>query len=572
MFTKNMTDYEQTIENILKFRKTLKDKHLWKISDRVKYFDSLTKTKDEKFLSLICNIQNILKFNQKQTLNVLIKDIKVRTCKVCDKRYFPTSKNTNTCSKNCTLELRKRTNLAKYGSEYVGQVEQFKNKIKHTNLEIYGVEHPAQNQEVQNKTVQTNIERYGCKSTFQNKSVQQKYKETCLKRYGVENTMQYTDFKSAWKEKFKEKYNVENPSQVAEIQAKKKEVLFQDFLNELRNISYIKHFHDINSDYLKTFVTNECNQVYFDLIKCCDYYNLNARTVNKLKNYFNISIPNLFTRSEEERKLFNWIPCNNKISNDRKIIYPLELDMVLPDCKLAIEYDGVYWHSDEYKPKNYHLNKTIACNNKGIQLFHIFESDDIDIWKSMINNKLKLNTKVYARKCLVKEIDYALAKSFCAQNHLQGSCPSKINLGLFYNNELLEVMTFGKPRYTQKYQYELLRLCTKKYYSVIGGASKLFKYFKQTYNPNSIISYANRRFSNGSIYETLEFKFKHASDPNYWYVKDGELLSRVKCQKHKLRQWLPKFNENMSESENMLNNGYTRIFDCGNLVYEYSRE
>lgn len=246
-----MTDYEQTIEDILKFRKTLKELHLWKISDRVNYFDSLTKTKDKNFLSLVCNIQNILKFNQKQTLNVLIKDIKICTCKVCVKRYFPTSKNAKTCSKECSLELRKRTNLERYGSECVGQVEQFKDKIKQTNIEIYGFEQPAQNQEVQNKTVQTNLERYGCKSTFQNKNVRQKYKETCLKRYGVENTMQCEDFKSAWKEKFKEKYNVENPSQVAEIQAKKKEVLFQDFLNELRNTSYIKHFNEINSDYLK---------------------------------------------------------------------------------------------------------------------------------------------------------------------------------------------------------------------------------------------------------------------------------------------------------------------------------
>ncbi len=567
-----MSDYEQTIDAILKFRKTLKAKHLWKIKDREKYTNDLKETNDKKFLSLMYNIQNILKFNQKQSLTVLIKNVKIKHCVICNKRYFPTSKNTKTCSNECSLELRKQTNLSKYGSEYVGQVKQFKDQIKQTNILKYGVEHPAQNQEVQNKIIQTNLEKYGCKSTFQNKNVQQKYKETCLEKYGVENTMQCEEVKSAWKEKFKEKYNVENPSQVAEIQAKKRDAWRKAFLSELYNTSGIKHTNDINYDCLKTFIISDCNQLYFDLMKCCDYYNLNARTINKLKRYFNVIVPNLYKRSEEERKLFNWIPCDNKLSNNRKIIYPLELDMVLPDYNLAIEYDGVYWHSDEYKDKNYHLNKTLECQKHGYQLFHIFDTDDIDIWKSMINNKLKLNTKVHARKCLVKEISYNDAKSFCAQNHLQGSCPSKINLGLFYKEELLEVMTFGKPRYNKHYEYELLRLCTKKYYSVIGGASKLWKYFLTKYSPKSVLSYANRRFSNGSIYETLGFKFKHTTKPNYWYIKDNELLSRVKCQKHKLKEWLPKFDENLSECENMLNNDYARIFDCGNLVYEYSRE
>ena len=559
-------DYDALITSILNFRQTLKDKHLWKVQERLKYLNSLKEQNDDDFLSLVYNIQNTLKINLDKTITLLTQNVKIKNCCICGKRYFLLTKHAKTCSKECSKTLRKQTNFEKYGSEYVGQVQEFKDKIKETNLERYGVEHPAQNQDVMKKTIETNLERYGCKSTFQNKEVQEKYKQTCLERYGVKNTMQDTNVKTAWKERFKEKYNVENPSQVFEIQAKKHEKLKTDFLKGL-NDKNISNFDDLNVDFLRKFVKIIDNQEYFDLLECAEYFKIDTRTVYKVKNYFGFNIPNYFTRSDDERELFNWIPCNNKVSNDRKLINPLELDIVLPDYNLAIEYDGVYWHSDEYKDQNYHLNKTLECNNKGIQLFHIFDTDDIDIWKSMISNKLKLNTKVYARKCIVKEITNFVAKSFCAQNHLQGACNAKINLGLFYNDELLEVMTFGKPRYNKHYEFELLRLCTKKYYSVIGGASKLWKCFCQKYSPKSVISYANRRFSNGNIYETLGFKKLTESKPNYWYVKGGELFSRLKFQKHKLKDILENYDENLSEYENMQLNNYHRIFDCGNLVY-----
>ena len=137
----------------------------------------------------------------------------------------------------------------------------------------------------------------------------------------------------------------------------------------------------------------------------------------------------------------------------------------------------------------------------------------------MISNKLKLNTKIPARKCQIKELKYKEVRNFLDENHLQGACTSKINLGLFYNDELVEVMTFSKPRFNRNYDFELLRLCTKKYISVIGGASKLFKYFTSK-NPGSIISYANRRFSNGNIYRQLGFKELKASNPNHPIVED----------------------------------------------------
>ena len=306
-----------------------------------------------------------------------------------------------------------------------------------------------------------------------------------------------------------------------------------------------------------------------------EFYNCSFDNAIKFKKRFGISEPskietsNLKGYSETEKELVGFIKSlTNKqvIENDRNLLNPLELDIVLPDFKLAIEYDGIYWHSNIFKERGYHLDKTKKCLEKGYTLFTIFETDDLDIWKSMISNKLGLNAKIYARKCLIKELEYKEIKDFLIENHLQGVCPSKINLGLFYNDELVQVMTFGKSRFNKKYDYELLRLCSKKFYSVIGGASKLFKYFTQKYK-GSIISYANRRFSNGNIYKQLGLEFINETAPNYFYLVNHKLETRIKFQKHKLKNILSNFDEKLTEQENMSNNGFKWIYDCGNFTF-----
>ena len=520
----------------------------------------------------------------------------IKTCPICGQYFY--NRHAVTCSKECRAEqirnTLKQTNLEKYGVEWYTATKDFKDKVKNTVMQRYGVTCVSKLSSVKEKYKETCKKKYGVEYYYQTKEFKEKAKKTCVARYGVEHSTQSLNAKKKVKETVLKKYGVHAITQSEVFKEKAKQTCIKKYgadnyaktkqfkktlkknnketlLKDLKNINVL-HLEDLNENFLNTFVFEVDNTKYFDLNKCEDYFGITYPIIKRIKCAFDIELPNYYERETKDRSnaeidLFNWIPCSNKISNNRKIIYPLELDMVLPDYKLAIEYDGVYWHSDEYKDQNYHLNKTLECNNKGIQLFHIFDTDDIDIWKSMISNKLKLNTKVYARKCLVKEITNSDAKSFCAQNHLQGACNAKINLGLFYNDELLEVMTFGKPRYNKHYEYELLRLCTKKYYSVIGGASKLWKCFCQKYSPKSVISYANRRFSNGNIYETLGFKFLNETKPNYWYVKGGELFSRLKFQKHKLKDILENYDENLSEYENMQLNNYHRIFDCGNLVY-----
>lgn len=213
------------------------------------------------------------------------------------------------------------------------------------------------------------------------------------------------------------------------------------------------------------------------------------------------------------------------------------------------------------------LDKIKELNEKKLKYLFVYSTeirDKLNIIRSMINNKLGKNkTKIFARKCKIKEISTEQSKLFLINNHLQGYSGSLYKLGLFYNEELVCLVTIGSPRYNKKYKWEIIRFATKCDYTVTGGFSKLITYFKNTYK-GSIITYADKRYSSGNTYSLNGFKYLQDSRPNYFYTKDFNILeSRTNYQKHKLSKLLPIFDENNSETENMQNNGYSRIFDAG---------
>jgi len=281
------------------------------------------------------------------------------------------------------------------------------------------------------------------------------------------------------------------------------------------------------------------------------------------------------SKSEVEINCFiNSLNLKTETSN-RTILNGQELDIFIPSHNLAIEFDGLYFHSEKFRDKNYHLNKTIECENKNIKLIHIFEDEWIfkkDIVKSRLKNILGLTTsKIYGRQTIIKEIDNKLAKQFLNNNHLQGYTNSLIKLGLFYNNELVSVMLFNKPRKGIGGSfdgYELSRFANKMNYNVIGGASKLLKYFINIYKPKEIRSYADRRWSDGSLYETLGFELTHINRPNYWYIINKQIREhRFNFRKEKLqKQGFDTINK--TEHEIMLKRGIYRIYDCGTLSYK----
>lgn len=306
-----------------------------------------------------------------------------------------------------------------------------------------------------------------------------------------------------------------------------------------------------------------------------------------LKYQGHLRCPKCFPiRSKQQYLIYDFVSDHtNAEMNNRQLLKPKELD-ILTD-KFAVEYDGQTFHSfginshpplNNFKQEdsNCHLEKTELCEAEGVQLFRIFSSewiDKSDIWKSILMSKMNATNRIFARKCEVKGVNNSVARSFVEKNHLQGHVNASINIGLFYNDELVSLMTFGKVRRSKwkgDKNYELYRFCTKLNMTVVGGGSKLIKYFERKYQPNLLMSYANRRWSQGNVYEKLGFEFKYNTKPNYFYFKGGDdakLLSREQFQKHKLSDKLNVFDPNLTETENMYNNGYRKIYDCGNKVF-----
>ena len=256
--------------------------------------------------------------------------------------------------------------------------------------------------------------------------------------------------------------------------------------------------------------------------------------------------------------------------SNRTILDGKEIDIFIRKYNIGIECDGIRWHSEEYRDKNYHLSKTNECLNKGIRLIHIFEDEwkyKSDIWKSMLRNMFGLNeVKIYARKCEIRNVSSSDARKFLNENHIQGFSNGKYAYGLYYNDELVSIMTFGERRINmggKKIEgfYELVRFCNKLNTNVIGGASKLFKRFINDFNPNEIISYSDKRWSTGQLYDILGFKHDHDSRPNYFYVVGDKRENRFKYRKDRLLK--DGFDSDKTEHEIMANRGIYRIYDCG---------
>lgn len=288
--------------------------------------------------------------------------------------------------------------------------------------------------------------------------------------------------------------------------------------------------------------------------KCATAYNTNE---NEVKDYI---------------KHLNF----NIIENDRQILRSgpkafYEIDCYIPDKKLAIEFNGLFWHSESKKGNNYHLKKTEMCEEKGIQLIHIFEDEWI-FKKKLVKSNLRrilgvTPFKIKAEKCYVKEISSSKAAKFVNKYHLLGSYNASIRLGLFYKSRLVAVMTFSKPRFNKKYDWELLRFCTLANFNIVGGAQKLFDYFAQKYH-GKLVAYSDRRWNDAATYRKLGFNELGSSKPNFWYFLGKRRYSRSIFNKNNIIGKLKNYDSNKSVPKNLIDNGYHKIYDCGNYIFE----
>jgi transposase-like protein len=280
--------------------------------------------------------------------------------------------------------------------------------------------------------------------------------------------------------------------------------------------------------------------------------------------------------SGEEQELIDFIGEIYKdeiLTSNRSVLNGRELDIYLPKHNLAIEYNGLYSHS--YKPweereslikgPNYHLSKTVDCEKLGIQLIHIF-SDEWNyrqaIVKSILKSKLGINERIYARKCSIVEVDIDSKNKFLNDNHIQGEDKSSIKLGLEYERVLVCLMTFNKSRFNKKYEWELVRFCNTSGINVVGGFSRLLSYFRTNFG-GSIISYADRRYSDGGVYFKNGFELIRVNKPGYYYVDKNYLIrhNRMKFQKKLIGAY------DCTEYEKAREMGFNKIFDCGSLSF-----
>lgn len=465
------------------------------------------------------------------------------------------------CSKKCSLEHNKVENNL---------------KRKNTNIEKYGCENPLSNKEVREKISKTTIEKYGMKVSPKSLA---KIKERA------------SNFITIGRETIKEKYGVDNAILIDGIITKRSKSNIEKYgsnyfpnsrKKELPIIKGIEVVEVINP----SIEDKELYPHKNDIIKFkCICGNVEEHPYETYKfRIRNFATPcsicsNIKDNiSKAENDLVQFFKDQNITveSNTRNIIPPKELDIYLPEYNIAIEYNGLYWHSEERgRDKNYHLNKTNECSKKGIKLIHIFEDEWIykkEIVKSRLNSYLGKSDIIYARKTKLELITSKDAMIFCNENHIQGGVNSKINLGLKYNNELVSVMTFSKvnsSRGKQDIEYELVRFCNKLNTTVVGGASKLFSYFVKNYSPNEILSYSNNRWSGGDLYSILGFKNEGNTSPGYWYIKNNKRYHRYNFTKHKLVEM--GHDKNKSESEIMRELGYSKIWDCGNAKWKWEK-
>jgi len=408
------------------------------------------------------------------------------------------------------------------------------------------------------KTVQ---EKYGTNNVFQNEDIKQKIKQTTINKYGVENVMQLDEIKQKLFDNTVAKHGK-----------------FGGAFNKGRlkyNTETMKNIFKESGYEMLTEYTGIRNKVEF---VCPKGHKHKMEPFNFLGGHRCKICANdlIIKRSKGEIELAEFIDSiySGPIElNTKRVISPLEIDVYLPELKLGFEYNGIYYHSERFKDKNYHLDKLQKANTAGVRLIQIFEDEwnfKKDICKSRIENACGSSTKIGARKCEFKEIIRKDANHFVSENHIQGQgIGCNRAFGLYYCEELVSVMTFSKPSIAKgsaKHDWELNRFCNKMGISVVGAASKLLKNSGLT----NIISYCDLRWSDGNLYKQLGFSELRRSIPNYWYVVDGQRKHRFAYRKNVLFEMLDDKNlkyENTTETELAQMFGLQKVYDAGNLVF-----
>lgn len=544
----------------------------------------------DKIIDMIINaksmrvINNIISKNNEymQTLNgkfPLYKDevsnitymirrgfIMQKVCKQCNGKLNDVSKTF--CSKLCGCKYQKDNNLYTDRSK----------KSKDTCIERYGVSNVNKLKEIHDKRLKTMVEKYGAK-------VSDKTRESARSRTDNLNIK--------GRQTLKEKYGINNPGQMKDHANKMKSTNLQKYGNEvyansdeakeILRLERIEKFKEIliNKatvyDVIEGTIERPNYRIDYRCNHCGNIEKLAHETFKWRMNNYSSPCPvctNLNKGSLKESQLYEYITSiynGTIVRNDRSVLNGKEIDILLPDLKIGIEFNGLFWHNDLRIDKNEHRNKYLKMKELGYRLITIFEDEwdyKHDIVKSKLYNLICTTKSIYARNITIKEINNSIAKEFIDKNHIQGYAISSIKLGLYNKDILCGVMTFSKLSKSKGSKskidhWEVSRYCTN--IRIIGGFSKVFSYFVKTYNPEYVISYSDLRWGEGNSYSYAGFKYTNDTNIGYWYILNGKRIHRFALRKNS------NDNPNLTEYENRLSQGYYRVWDCGNAKWQWKK-
>jgi len=409
----------------------------------------------------------------------------------------------------------------------------------------YGTKAPGMNQSIKNKMIETNQKKYGSNSPLQNKEIKMKSQNTLFKNYGVDNPNKSKELGEkriiTYSKNMRSKYmNILKPIGIIDIDYKNKKIFFYCD-NCKKNFEIpLDLFHNRKNS--NTILCTFCNPIDSHI-------------------------------SGQEILLQNFIKnnYNGKITlNDRELLKPYELDIFLPDLKIAFEFNGLFYHSERCVENNYHFKKTEMAEKIGIRLFQIYEDDwnyKSNIIESIIINLINpVKNKIDLNKCVIKNVDNKMSKNFLNINHIKGNINCSIKIGLFYDDEIISLMTFNNKK---EKNYILNRFCNKLNMIINNSEKKLFDFFIENYYPDKIITYVDRGFENIDIYKKLGFELLSKSQPNYFYLMNKTRKNKLLFRKDILVK--EGYDQNKTEHEIMLERKIYRIYDSGNLKFVWKK-
>lgn len=492
------------------------------------------------------------KFEAKSNKATVCKDIHWGTCSVCGKQYVRKPPyTTETCSLKCGQVngnlARAKTMLDKYGVTNPMQVDAVKEKARATCISKYGVDNPSRCDAIKHKIASTFQNQLGVDNPMKCPEIQRRQSDSVRQHYGVSSPLQSKIVMDKLKRTNLIRYGYENVLASPEIQNR-----IQDDREQRTGYRYVSSDPQVISKISKT-----CQSKYGVAFSCMrPECRSSYRTISKINQQFSERLNQSNIDHTLEFSL-------GRYSFDFRIGQVLvEIDpSITHNTRLSIFPDA------EPTAVDYHLKKTQLAAENGYQCIHVFDWDNWDKIIQLLLNK----SKIGARKCSVVNIDEKTSSEFTQMYHLSGSCRGqKVNYGLYHDGELVEVMTFGKPRYNSKYEYELLRLCTKTGVEVVGGASKLFHHFIEDHSKCTVISYCDRSKFTGSVYTTIGMNLVRTTSPNVvWSKGDKKITQNLLNQRGFDQLFKTSYGKGTSNEELMIQHGWLPVSDCGQLVFEY---